>query len=72
MAVAKIGLPAGLSAQPWQLKEIMEKNQVAYYEIFDNYLVFYWMGFAANETKMIHLALKAEVAGTYKAKLSNT
>ncbi len=71
MAVAKIGIPAGLSVQPWQLKEIAEKNQVAYYEIFDNYLVLYWMGFAPNETKTIKLDLKAEIAGTYKGKASN-
>ena len=71
MAVAKIGIPAGLAAQPWQLKEIMEKNQAAYYEIFDNYLVFYWMGFAPGETKTISLDLKAEVPGTYTAKASN-
>jgi len=72
MAIAKIGIPAGLAAQPWQLKELMEKNQAAYYEIFDNYLVFYWMGFASNETKTINLDLKAEVPGTYKGKASNT
>lgn len=72
MAIAKIGIPAGLSVQTWQLKEIMEKNQAAYYEIFDNYLVLYWMGFAANETKKINLDLKAEIAGTYKGKASNT
>jgi len=70
MSIAKIGIPAGLSAQPWQLKEIMEKKQVAYYEIFDNYVVFYWMGFAAGETKKINLDLKAEIAGTYKGKAS--
>jgi alpha-2-macroglobulin-like protein len=72
MAIAKIGIPAGLSAQPWQLKEIMEKKQVAYYEIFDNYLVFYWMGFAPNETKKINLDLKAEVPGTYIGKAATT
>jgi TonB-dependent SusC/RagA subfamily outer membrane receptor len=72
MSIAKIGIPAGLSAQPWQLKEIMEKKQVAYYEIFDNYLVLYWMGFSGKETKKINLDLKAEIAGTYKAKASNT
>ncbi len=72
MAIAKIGIPAGLAMQPWQLKEIMEKNQAAYYEIFDNYLVFYWMGFKANETKKIYLDLKAEVPGTYTGKASNT
>lgn len=71
MAVAKIGIPAGLSLQPWQLKELKEKNAVAYYEIFDNYLVLYWMGFAPNETKTIKLDLKADVAGTYKGKASN-
>jgi alpha-2-macroglobulin-like protein len=70
MAIAKIGIPAGLSAQPWQLKEIMEKNKAAYYEIFDNYVVFYWMGFAPQETKTISLDLKAEVPGIYRAKAS--
>lgn len=72
MAIAKIGIPAGLSVQPWQLKEIMEKHQVAYYEIFDNYLVFYWMGFRGGETKKIQLDLKAEIPGVYRAKASNT
>lgn len=68
MTIAKIGIPAGLAVQPWQLKEIMEKNEVAYYEIFDNYLVLYWMGFTARETKKINLDLKAEIAGVYKGK----
>jgi TonB-dependent SusC/RagA subfamily outer membrane receptor len=68
MSIAKIGIPGGLTVQPWQLKEIMEKNQVAYYEIFDNYLVLYWMGFAAGETKKIRLDLKAEIAGKYTGK----
>lgn len=71
MSIAKIGIPAGLSVQPWQLKELMEKNQVAYYEIFDNWLVFYWMGFAPDETKKINLDLKADIPGSYKAKASN-
>ncbi|WP_173002914.1 TonB-dependent receptor plug domain-containing protein [Chitinophaga sp. SYP-B3965] len=72
MAIVKIGIPAGLSAQPWQLKEIMEKKEVAYYEIFDNYLVLYWMGFASHEVKKISLDLKAEIPGVYKGKASNT
>jgi TonB-dependent SusC/RagA subfamily outer membrane receptor len=71
MAIAKVGIPAGLSVQPWQLKELMEKNEFSYYEIFDNYLVFYWMGFAVGETKTIHLDLKADVPGVYKAKASS-
>ena len=71
MAIAKIGIPAGLSLQPWQLKELMEQKRAAYYEIFDNYLVLYWMGFAPKETKTIQLDLKAEIPGKYKAKASN-
>ncbi|MGO4293345.1 TonB-dependent receptor plug domain-containing protein [Chitinophaga sp. RAB17] len=71
MSIAKIGIPAGLSLQPWQLKELKEKKEVAYYEIFDNYLVLYWMGFSPDETKTINLDLKADVPGTYKAKASN-
>ena len=71
MAIAKIGIPAGLEVQPWQLKEIMEQNKAAYYEIFDNYLVLYWMGFAINETKTIQLDLKASIPGNYKGKASN-
>lgn len=72
MTIAMIGIPAGLSAQPWQLKELTEKNQVAYYEIFDNYLVLYWKGFEADEHKKINLDLKAEIPGTYKGKAANT
>lgn len=72
MSIAKIGIPAGLTFQSWQLKELIEKNQVTYYEIFDNYLVFYWLGFSASETKKINLDLKAEIPGSYKGKAGNT
>jgi alpha-2-macroglobulin-like protein len=71
MAIAKLGIPAGLIIQPWQLKEMMEKKEIAYYEIFDNYLVLYWMGYDVNETKTINLDLKATIEGTYRAKASN-
>jgi len=70
MAIAKIGIPAGLTPQPWQLKDLIKQNEVAYYEIFDNYLVLYWLGFAANETRTISLDLKADIPGTYRAKAS--
>ena len=51
---------------------MMDKQKVAYYELFDNYLVLYWMGFSPNETKTVGIDLKAEVPGIYKAKASNT
>lgn len=70
MSIAKVGIPAGLTVQPWQLKEIMEQEKIAYYEIFDNYLVLYWMGFAPGETKTVNFDLKAEIGGKYKGKAS--
>ncbi|MBO9154307.1 TonB-dependent receptor plug domain-containing protein [Chitinophaga sp. GCM10012297] len=70
MAVAKIGIPAGLSLQPWQLKQLSEENSLAYYELFDNYLVLYWRAFEPGETKNIALDLKADIPGKYQGKAS--
>lgn len=71
MTTAKIGIPAGLTLQNALLKDMVEKKQVSYYEIFDNYLVLYWEHLDANETKTINLDLKVEFAGEYTGKASN-
>lgn len=71
MVTAKIGIPAGLTLQNALLKDLLDKKQVSYYEVFDNYLVLYWEHFHAGETKIINLDLKAEFAGTYTGKSSN-
>lgn len=71
MTTAKIGIPAGLTLQNALLKDLLDKKQVSYYEIFDNYLVLYWEHFDANETKVINLDLKVEFAGKYTGKASN-
>jgi TonB family protein len=65
MTIAKIGIPSGLSLQPWQLKEMQEKKVFNFYEVDKNYLVVYYTGFDPNETKEIKLDLKAEVPGSY-------
>jgi TonB-dependent SusC/RagA subfamily outer membrane receptor len=70
MVTTIVGIPSGTTAQPWQLKQILEENKAAYYEIFDNYLVFYWREFKASETKDIRLDLKADIAGNYQAPAS--
>lgn len=67
MTTALVGIPSGASVQPWQLKEIMEREEVAYYEIFDHYLVFYWRHFKAKEEKVITLDLKTEFSGTFES-----
>ena len=72
MVTSIIGIPSGTTAQPWQLKELLEQKEVAYYEVFDNYLVFYWRFFRPSETKTIRLDLKADIAGDYQAPASTT
>lgn len=71
MTVAKIGIPAGLTLQNALLKGLIDKKQISYYEIFDNYLVLYWEHMDAEETKTINLDLKVEFAGEYSGKPSN-
>ncbi|MDH6254409.1 TonB-dependent SusC/RagA subfamily outer membrane receptor [Chryseobacterium sp. H1D6B] len=71
MTTAKIGIPAGLTLQNALLKDLIDKKQISYYEIFDNYLVLYWEHFEAEETKIINLDLKVEFAGEYTGKASS-
>jgi len=71
MVTAKIGIPAGLTLQNALLKDLIDKKQISYYEIFDNYLVLYWEHFDAGETKVVNLDLKVEFAGEYTGKSSN-
>jgi hypothetical protein len=65
MTLAIIGIPAGLSAQPWQLKELQEKKIVDFYEINGSEVVFYYRQMKPSEERTINLDCKAEVAGTF-------
>ncbi len=69
--LAIVGIPSGLSPQPWQLKALVEKEQVAYYEIYGSYIVFYLREMAPKMVKTIHLDLKADVPGWYQAPASS-
>jgi alpha-2-macroglobulin-like protein len=69
--MAIVGIPAGLSPQPWQLKELTEKKKIDFYEIRDNNIFFYYRQMLPEETREIHLDLKAEIAGEYEAQASS-
>lgn len=69
--IAIVGIPAGLSFQPWQLKELQEKNTFDYYEIIGNNLVLYYRGMAPNDERIINLDLKADIPGEYEAPASS-
>ncbi len=71
MTIAIVGLPAGLTAQPWQLKELLDKKTVDFYEIIGNNVVFYYRQMAPSESKTIHLDLKAEMPGEFDAPASS-
>lgn len=71
MITAVVGIPAGTTAQAWQLKELMDTNQIAYYELYDNFLVLYWRSFKPDETKTITIDLKTEIKGKFRAPASN-
>jgi hypothetical protein len=70
MSLAVVGIPAGLSPQPWQLKELQEKKVFDFYEIYDNRLALYYRSLEPNAVKTIHLDLKADVPGQYEAPAS--
>lgn len=69
--IARIGIPGGLTPEPWQLKELVEKNVIDYYEIFGNELVFYFRKLDANETRKINIDFKGIVPGNYKGVASS-
>jgi hypothetical protein len=69
--MAIIGIPAGFTAQPWQLKELQEKHVFDYYEIKGNNIAVYYRGLAPKAVKEINLDLKAEMPGEYDAPASS-
>ncbi len=71
MTLGIVGLPAGLTAQPWQLKELLDKELVDFYEIIGNNVVFYFRDMAPAETHTINLDLKAEMPGEFDAPASS-
>ncbi len=68
--IAIVGIPAGLSVQPWQVKQMRERGLFDFYEIKDSYVVFYFRGMSAGEVKTLSLDLKADVPGEYEAPAS--
>ncbi|MEZ4953615.1 MAG: alpha-2-macroglobulin family protein [Saprospiraceae bacterium] len=69
--IAIVGIPAGLGIQPWQVKEMQEKNLFDFYEIKNGYVVFYFREMGGGEIKNIHLDLKAEIPGEFEAPASS-
>lgn len=69
--IAIIGIPAGFTVQPWQLKEMQERGVFDYYEVIGNNVVVYYRALKGSEVKNINFDLKAEVPGEYDAPASS-
>ena len=70
MITAVIGIPAGLSLQPWQLKELKEKQAFDFYEIRNGSLILYYREMAPNAIQIVNLDLRAEIPGTFTGSAS--
>jgi hypothetical protein len=69
--MAIIGIPAGFTFQPWQLKEMQEKKVFDYYEVSGNNIAIYYRCMAPDAVKEINIDLKAEMPGTFDAPASS-
>lgn len=65
MTLARLGLPGGLTFQNWQLKELREKGQIAFFETRAREVILYFRDMKPGEVKKIAIDLVATVPGTY-------
>lgn len=65
MVIAIIQIPSGLSVQPWQLKDLSEKQYFDYYEIKGNQLYLYFRALSPKVKGIVNLDLLAEIPGRF-------
>ena len=65
MTLVRLGIPAGLRPQAWQLKELREKGVIDFYETTAREVIIYYRGLAPNAKKKVSLDLRADLPGTF-------
>jgi hypothetical protein len=72
MAVAVIGLPAGMKVPTdlKQLTDLREKGVLAYFETRDRELILYWRELAPEQKIALSVDLVCDVPGTYRGPAS--
>ena len=69
--IAVVGIPAGMSTQPKQLKKLSKEKIFDFYEILPTgYIAFHFRGMAPNEIKNIPIELKADLPGEFESPAS--
>ena len=70
MTIARIGIPAGLAAQVWQLKELREKGLIDFYETTPREVIVYFRSLAPKAEQQFTLHLMADVPGQFRGRAS--
>lgn len=71
MTLARLGIPGGLSFQNWQLKELREKGQIAFFETRAREVILYFRDLKPSEVKKLGIDLVATVPGSYTGPASS-
>jgi hypothetical protein len=71
MTLVRLGLPGGLAFQNWQLKELREKGQIAFFETRAREVIFYLRDMKPGEEKKLAIDLVAAVPGRYTGPASS-
>jgi alpha-2-macroglobulin-like protein len=67
---ALIGIPSGLTLNMNLLNDLVEKKEIASFEIFNNYVCLYLSTMKPSEIKKINIPLKAEIEGSFQGPAS--
>ena len=65
MTLARVGIPGGLQFSDRQLKDLMERKTISFYETRAREVIVYLSHLAPNEERVIPIDLTAVVPGTY-------
>lgn len=71
MSLVRLGLPGGLTFQNWQLKELREKGQIAFFETRAREVILYFRDMKPGEVKKLGIDLVASVPGSYSGPASS-
>jgi hypothetical protein len=69
--IARIGLPAGLEAQTWQLQQLQERGEIAFFETRPREVTLYWDGLHRDARHEVSLDLTAAVPGEFTGPASS-
>ena len=69
--IARLGLPAGLEADPRQLEAMKRRGEIAFFELRPREVTVYWDGIGVGEVHHVALDLTATAAGRFTAPASS-